>query len=500
MSDTIRQPVGLAAPAATAPVVVLLFVLSIIPPSYFFVADLRLSMTRALLLLAFVPLLFRLLTGAAGRLRGHDLFLMLFMVWMVVTLLYHHGLERLPYAMISVVELLGGYLVGRVLVRNATDFALVFRYVFWVLVALFPFVLIELLTDRNILQELSRKVLPTFVKGGSSYGRLGMFRVMAGFEHPILYGLFCAAVFGPVMAVLGRGKTARSALLAFLGFMTFASLSSAPLLALAIQLGLMAWAWVMGSRWWLLFGLVASAYVTVDLLSNRTPITILINYITFNPATAWTRVMTWQFGSAEMWRNPVFGIGLNDWERPYWLTGSVDNFWLLMGMRHGVLGVLVLICALALHLWRVMHSEGLAGRDALYRRNFVIALIALYVALCTVHIWGDTSSFIMFLIGAGTWFLDAASAAPAEASPVATPVATGQDQSPRYSRFPAKPRHRSDSAAMIDDSVDRDPETGYRLARRTAGFPAQVEEGGAAPRNLATRHAVQRRDPKGRSA
>jgi hypothetical protein len=420
--------------------------------------------------------------------------MMLFMFWMVVTLLFHHGLERLPYAMISVVELFGGYLIGRVLIRNSTDFALVFRYVFWVLVALSPFVLVELLTDRNILQELSRKMMPTYVKGESSYGRLGLYRVMAGFEHPILYGLFCAAVFGPILAVLGRRKMARMVLLPFLGFMTFASLSSAPLLALAIQLGLMTWAWVMGSRWWLLFGLVASAYVTVDLLSNRTPITILINYITFNPATAWTRVMIWQFGSAEMWGSPVFGIGLNDWSRPYWLTGSVDNFWLLTGMRHGVVGVLILISALAVHLWRVMHAEGLAGRDALLRRNFVMAIIAMYITLCTVHVWGGTSSFVMFLIGAGAWFSDMTTAAPVEVSP----VVVNPDQPPPYSRFPGKQRQRPGRAVMIDDSVDRDPETGYRLARRTAGFPVPVEERVAAIPNLDKRQAVQRRDPKNR--
>jgi hypothetical protein len=387
----------------------------------------------------FVPLLFKLLSGSVGRIRSSDVFLILFMVWMVVTLLYHHGMERFPYAMISVVELLGGYLIGRVLVRNSRDFELLLRYVFWALVALSPFVLVELLTNRNILQELSRQVLPTYVKGDSSYGRLGLNRVMAGFEHPILYGLFCAAVFSPILAVLGQKKLAWGLLVLFLGFMTFASLSSAPLLALAIQLGLMAWALTMGGRWWLLFGLFVTTYVTVDLLSNRTPITILINYITFDPATAWTRVITWDYGSAEMWRHPIFGIGLNDWVRPYWLTSSVDNFWLLTGMRHGVVGVLLLIVALGSGLWAIMRVQGLQGKLEHLRRNYVFALIATYVALCTVHIWGDSSSFIMLLIGAGAWFIDA----PVRqlARDVAS-VAIKSDQRP-YSRFPGKVRHRS---------------------------------------------------------
>ncbi len=425
--------------AATTPVVLLLFLLCLIQPGYFFVGDLRLSPTRLLLLAAFVPLLLRLLTGGAGRLRAPDVLLVLFMVWMVVTLLYHHGLERLPYAMISVVELFGGYLIGRVLVRNITDFTLFFRYAFWVLVALSPFVLVELLTNRNLLQEVSQMLVPTYTKAESSYGRIGLNRVMAGFEHPILYGLFCAALFGPILAIHSRRKRPSVALVLFLGFMTFASLSSAPLLAFAIQLGLMVWAWMTGKRWWLLFGLAASAYVTIDLLSNRTPVTILINYITFDPGTAWTRILIWDYGSAEMWRNPIFGIGMNDWTRPGWLTGSVDNFWLVLGMRHGVVGMLLMIGALASSLWGVMRVRGLNGETAFLRQNYVLALIATYTALCTVHIWGGSSSFIMLMIGAGAWFADAASHPAVE---TATLMAKPDAPHP-YSRFPSKVRQRT---------------------------------------------------------
>jgi hypothetical protein len=340
--------------------------------------------------------------------------------------------------MISVVELFGGYLIGRVLVRNSRDFELLFRYVFWALVALSPFVLVELLTDRNLLQELSRQVLPTYEKAESSYGRLGLYRVMAGFEHPILYGLFCASVFGPILAVMGRTSWAWGALTVFLVYMTFASLSSAPLLALAIQIGLMTWAWITGGRWWLLFGLVVTAYVTVDLLSNRTPITILINYITFDPGTAWTRVLQWEYGSAEVWRHPIFGIGLGDWVRPEWLTSSVDNFWLVIGMRHGVVGILLVIIALGSSMWSVMQVRGLEDHTANLRRNYILALIATYAALSTVHIWGDSSSFIMLLIGAGAWFTDAASDTQAKAPPTETEPGVH----PPYSRFSGRPRQR----------------------------------------------------------
>ena len=436
-----------AVPAATAPAVLVLFVLSILPPSYFFLGDLRLSFTRLLLVAVFVPLLVRLLTGRAGRLRAIDILMLLFMAWSALTLLVHHGLARLPYAAITIVENLGAYLIGRTLVRNADDFRLLFRAVFWAMVCLAPFVIVELLTDRNLLQEISRKILPTLSKGVSSYGRLGLNRVMAGFEHPILYGLFCAVSFAPLLALHRRGRVSRLALAGFVGFMTFASLSSAPLLAVALQIGLLAWAWVTGGRWWLLTGIIVAMYVTVDMLSNRTPITILISYISFDPATAWARILIWRFGSAEMWSHPIFGIGLGDWARPEWLTGSVDNFWLLNGMRHGVLGVGLLIASVASGLWAVMRAPGLTGDLARLRRAYVFCLAALYFTLCTVHVWGGTGSFVMLLIGAGVWFCDSHRNAGVAADPVRAAEPEVPEKEGAYSRFP--PRHRHPDRSLV---------------------------------------------------
>ena len=391
----------------TSPVIPALFMIALIPPSYFFLGELRLSPMRVLLLATFVPLLFRLLSGAAGRLRAMDVLMMLFMAWIVVTLIYNNGLARFPFAMITMIELFGGYLIGRVLIRSETDFRRLFRYALWTMIFLFPFVVIELVGMRNLLQELSQRVLPTLQQGGGKDIRLGLLRVTAGFEHPILYGLFCSTTLATLFT-MNRGRPfGRLIILGFVGFMTFASLSSAPLLALAIQIGLLAWGWITGNCWKLLLGLVVTAYVTVDLLSNRTPITILINYITFEPQTAWTRVLIWEYGSAEMWRHSIFGIGLNDWLRPAWLPPSVDNFWLVIGMRHGALGLAFLILAIGVGLWDVLNAKGLSNDARHLRKGYVITLVALFFTLTTVHVWGGTSSFVMLLLGAGHWFRDA---------------------------------------------------------------------------------------------
>lgn len=445
-TSPVGASIGHASPVATAPAqpafgrgLVALFFLALIPPAYFFIGGVRLDFMRLLLMLAFVPLLVRLLAGAAGRLRAMDLWMALFSAWMVFTYVFHHGAERFPYAMITMVELGGGYLLGRVAIRSAADFRRLFRLALWMMIFLAPFVLIELLSNRNILQEIFRSVMPTHFKGSSSYGRLGLNRVMAGFEHPILYGLFCSATLAVLLAMAYGHRLRQLVVGGFVTFMTFASLSSAPLSALVIQVGLLVWGRVTGRRWRLLLGLSVAAYVIVDSLSNRTPVTILINYITFDPNTAWTRIYIWEFGSAAMWGNPVFGIGLNDWARPYWLGPSVDNFWLVIGMRHGAFGLGLLLLALATGLWAVARARLADPGERRLRTAYLITMVALGFTLTTVHVWGGTSCFVFLLFGAGQWFCDRSGAPPpdsprAEASPPAGP----RGATP-YSRFAPRP-------------------------------------------------------------
>ena len=43
----------------------------------------------------------------------------------------------------------------------------------------------------------------------------------------------------------------------------------------------------------------------------------IIQNLMFNPQTADGRLVILEYGSAEIARHPVFGIGLNDWVRPW---------------------------------------------------------------------------------------------------------------------------------------------------------------------------------------
>jgi hypothetical protein len=400
---------------ATAPWLLLLFVFSVLLPIYFYLGETRLSLARIFLLAMSIPLAVRLFTGAAGRLLPIDILMFIFSGWVTIVILYQEGIGRIPFAGITSVETVGGYLVGRTLIRNATDYRNFLRYLFISQLILLPFAILEFFTNINILQNIFRPLFYVYEKSDSQTWRNGFARVMSGFEHPILFGLFCAITVAPFF-YSRKSRTLVALYLSALPFgMTYLSLSSAPLLAAGLCVLLIAWDYVSGGRWKLLLFLAGFVYLFLIIVSSRGPIVILIDNLTFSAHTAWTRIWIYTYGSAEVLRHPFLGMGIDfEWQRPPWLTGSVDNFWLLTAMRYGLPGIILLALSLIMGMREMIKAKGLSSDNKNIRTGHVIALVSLYFALATVHIWGDISSFFMCFIGAGVWLGSAGNTAAAK--------------------------------------------------------------------------------------
>jgi hypothetical protein len=405
------EPIELES-SATAPLLLLLFVFSILLPIYFYVGETRLSLTRMFLLVMSIPLAVRLFTGAAGRLRPIDILMFIFSGWVTAVIIYHEGVGRLPFAGITAVETVGGYLVGRTLICNKTDYRNFLRYLLISQLVLLPFAIMEFFTNINVLQNIFEPLFHTYEKSASQTWRNGFARVMSGFEHPILFGLFCAITVAPFF--YSRKSTPLAAL--FLSAlpigMTYLSLSSAPLLAAGLCMLLIMWDYASSGRWKPLLWATGFLYVFLSIASDRGPIIILIDNLTFSAHTGWTRIWIYTYGSAEVMRHPFLGMGINfEWQRPSWLTGSVDNFWLVIAMRYGLPGLILLALTLIAGMRDMIKAKGLSYDNKNIRTGHVIALVSLYFALATVHIWGEISSFFMCFIGAGIWLSSAGSTA-----------------------------------------------------------------------------------------
>ena len=395
----------------TSKALLVLFLITILLPARMQVAGLLLSPTRIFLLLSIIPLTLQLFAGRFGRIVAPDWLLFLVALWMMIALIAVHGVSRLQFAGITAVEAIGGYMVGRAFVRHEIDFRYVFKFMVMAMVVLLPFTIIENVTGSLVLPDLLRKLpgVEAPIRGRTAYGRLGLERVYSVFAHPILWGLFCSMAFSNVMAQskhtsLYRNLAALMLPLGLISYSTFSALSSAPLLSLGLQIMLLAWGFVMGGRWKLLCILVVSLYVMVDLASNRTPVSILFDTLTFNSGTAWTRVAIFDYGKIAVMQNPVFGVGFNPYNIPEWLTTSVDNFWLLLALRYGLPGLALWVSVFLCILWGAAAIKLREPRLSRMRQGYLIALTGIIMTLITVHVWDQMAVFIMFYLGAGVWF------------------------------------------------------------------------------------------------
>ncbi len=383
---------------------------SLILPVIVNLGPLRLSPNRIILVLTVVPLIIMWLMGAAGRIRAADILVILSSLWMAITLVVYGGTPLIETAGITGVEMLGPYLMARCFIRTEKQYQALIRHLYWIAVVLTPIAALEAATGIRALHVLFEPVFSTFPYGSNM--RWSLLRAHAGFEHPILFGCFTAFLFSPIYFSLRLRMSPVKAFMVALPVpvATFFALSMGAYLGLLIQFMLIGWAFVMRkltARWYILSGLILFAYIFVDVLSNRNPFQVFITYLTFDAHTAYWRVLIFTYGVQNVWANPIFGIGLGDWVRPYFMySSSVDNFWLLMAMRHGIPGFVLITGAYIAVMTTLMRTKPALPSVQIHRRALVFSLIGLGVAIITVHLWNATFVFLMFALGAGAWMSD----------------------------------------------------------------------------------------------
>lgn len=404
------------APARTASaglaLPVVLFLVSLAIPWIIEIGPLRLSAYRFVLIAMIAPCLVMWFTGKAGRVRAADIALFLFCFWCFLSIVVIHGPATAPEpAGIIFLETMGSYLLARCFVRSADDFLAVVRVLFYIVLVLAPFALIEAVTGRNVLLELFAAVGTT---SPDIYmdPRWGLRRVHAVFEHPILFGVAVGSVFAMTHLVLGHGRSFSRRWLAtgIVGMTAFLSLSAGPITALAGQGMLLAWNVLLGrveARWKILTGFMALAFVAAELLTNQSLPVIFISHFAFDPQSAWVRIAIWHYGSASVMNHPLFGIGFNEWARPDWMTFSIDMFWIIDAIHHGIVAELALMGAFFSICLAVAFKKGLDERISAYRTGFLISMTGFFIVGWTVHFWNATYVTFIFLMGSGVWILDA---------------------------------------------------------------------------------------------
>ncbi len=398
---------------ADLPWPVLAYLVTIYFPISFNVGPLVMSGTRLFLMVLIVPLTFRLFRGDYGRIILTDILFFFFVFWLMIAMRFSDPGRAVSHVGSMGIEFLGGYMITRAYIRTPEDF----RNFCWALaifiLATLPLVLIELVTAHSIMIETLNKI-PGLRDAPIPMPRrrLGLDRVSAVFEHAILYGLFCATCFSLVFVSLRGAVTngRRWTLGVLVAFCAFSSLSSAPTIALTMQISLILWSRALRwfpLRWLTLTTIICVGFSSIILVFNRNPFDVLADNFTYDPQTAHHRAWILEWGLINVQHNPWFGIGLNDWERPWDLySASVDNFWLLMAMRYGIPAFLAVALGFVLGILHISLRRT-DGDEAFTeaRLGWVISMIALSFVLATVFIWGTAFSLTLALFGAGMWMI-----------------------------------------------------------------------------------------------
>lgn len=389
-------------------VAILLFVATLFLPSIFFVGPMALSPTLLLLTLGFIPLLALWMVGRAGGRCATDVLVLGFAAWAFSTRLALLPVgEALEPAGVVILQTAGAYLAGRVLVRNAAALRLVFGAAILAVSLLLPFLLWESLTGAKPLLDvaalLGKTLVPTHMDP-----RWGFQRAQGVFEHPILLGMFVATLISPAIFMFSEriGRLSRWLAPPAMVLSAMTSLSTGALLSMNIQFALTLWNAVLRSirqRWTILICLVIALYIIADLLSNRTPFHLFVDYATFSAQSSYNRILIWQFGSAAVMDAPFVGHATEDWERPSYMHASMDNFWLVIAYRYGLPGFFLLAVAFVLTIWRISRRTLHEEQSRNMRLGVIFSLVATMIAAASVHLWNNSYIWLMFMLGSVAW-------------------------------------------------------------------------------------------------
>jgi hypothetical protein len=142
--------------------------------------------------------------------------------------------------------------------------------------------------------------------------------------------------------------------------------------------------------------------VLIEIASDRTAFEVIMSKMSFSKWNGYIRLFQWEHGWANATAHPFFGIGFNDWARPEWLAGSIDSYWLVLAVRHGLVVPALLIAAIAFLLMQSSRAYRQAYgslRVRLLIRVWAVTVISLAVAAISVHYWSQAVVVFFFLLG-----------------------------------------------------------------------------------------------------
>lgn len=400
-------------PKANAGVIAIIMTSLAFPSSLTFnIGDSKFYAARLVILALFVPALIQIF-GKRRRLLACDVFMVFACAWMVAAPIISGRYDSLSSALALALEFLGGYVVARGFIfgRSAVE-AFVTALKFLVAIAVAAAVM-DHISGRLLLNSLIGPMIGAQLAWEPEY-RGVLIRAMSIFPHPILYGAFCtvsAALFLYARQWTFVGVSMVGCLLA---------MSSAPLLVFAIVIGVFCYDAILHRyswRWRAFTAAIAVFFACIFMVNDR-PLSIIIANMTFDPATGYFRLGTWDRSFFNIGMSPLTGYGFDEIgfsaEKDVFDVASVDAVWLVMPLRFGILVVpLLLLTNISAYFGDSGQRAALSPWDDDMQdltTGFTLAIWVFMLVGLTVHFWNAMWVLWGVILGIRAGFKDEFSA------------------------------------------------------------------------------------------
>jgi hypothetical protein len=409
----------------------LLLILVVMVPIEFSLKLGSLSLTASRLYLVFLTFMILPYLGEL-KLRAFDWFFIGHVAWTCVAYAKIYGVGgAVEMSGSYFLEFLTVYLAARIYLQRIEQIRAVVSLLFLLVFVSGVLALPEALTGVHFIHDLGTSITGIVYRLNNEM-RMGIYRASSFFEHPILYGVFCASSFGLMWFTSSAAQRMYRAPVLMLA--TWFSASSAPLLVILIQIlliiaekftrhlkrrdKLLAWA--------------AGAFVLAMQTFTGRGVVGIVTMITINPGTAYTRRAQWNFAIDDVMRHPWLGFIPSTYTRPFWLAPSIDNWWLLIMMRSGIPSLILLALSI-LFMWiAIARRQDVPPLFNQLRTGWGLMMISVLLGAATVTFFGKLQPLFSFYLGMGAAL--ATCALPA-ANAGNLPVPQGRSGL-NYTRFP----------------------------------------------------------------
>lgn len=366
-----------------------------IPEEFHWLAgQIRLEPYRIFLILAALLLAPKLIKHKYDK---KELALLAYCGLCAVSYIYVHGTQGIQSALILILEVFISYFIGMSINGNLKQFKKCITLIMTFFLILAPFAIIESQNGYRLFHVAFANMMGTETLENLSEGyfRHGLYRASTVFSHPILYSVI-ATMYLSLIFYFYRPPTI---IILSIGVITaiITSVTSAGLLMVILMTILYLMQKIkknIKSIYKIAVIIAISSYTFLSIASNRGPVQVLIQISSLNPETAYTRYLQWQFASIDIFNHPIFGIGFNEWTRPFWLSSSVDSYWLLTVLQNGFPALLALSIFFILSL-KQYWNEFNATSDKLFF-CFFVSICAFTLAAFTVDYF-DRAQLMLFL-------------------------------------------------------------------------------------------------------